>query len=81
MFKAIWYWLRNRIKRGTYNRWVFVKDGQAWVFVHPWERRVIDEKLNQGWESWTDEEARQLLELMKEVGKRMIDFGSGLGAP
>lgn len=72
MFKAIWYWFRNRIKRGTYYQLVTVRDGQAWVFVHPWERRSIDEKLNQGWESWTDEEVRQLLELMREVGKRMI---------
>jgi len=81
MFKAIWHWFKNLAKRGTYNRGVFVKDGQAWVFVHPWERRFVDEKLNQGWEGWTDEEERQLLELMREVGERMMDSGSGLRAP
>jgi len=57
---------------------VSVKDEQAWVFVHPWERRFVDEKLKQGWESWTEEDMRVLAELMKEVGKRIMSHGSGL---
>jgi len=70
----VWSWLKKR----TYNRWVSVKDEQAWVFVHPWERRFVDEKLKQGWESWTEEDMRVLAELMKEVGKRIMSHGSGL---
>lgn len=81
MFKAIWHWFKNFTKRSTYNRWVFIRDREFWTFVHPWERRFVDERLKQGWENWTEEDTRELVELIRELGKRMIDSGSGLGAP
>ena len=43
-----------------------------WAFVHPWERKFVEEKLEKDWSQWTHEETRELLQLMVDVGKRIM---------
>ncbi len=52
------------------NKWAKIRESPEWVFVHPWERRFVNEKLDQGWEAWSDEDVRVLSALIFEIGKR-----------
>lgn len=65
-------WLQNRLKKSIYNRWVKVREGVEWALVHPWERKFVEEMLQKGWSQWTHEETRELLDLMTDVGKRIM---------
>lgn len=64
----------NLGKRCTYRVWSKVRQSSAWPFVHPWERKFVEEKLEKGWEVWSVKEARELVELLIVVGRRMVDL-------
>lgn len=66
-------WLHSRVGKALHRRWTEIRESIRWSFVHPWERRYVEEKLAQGWETWTDEDARYLSQLIIEVGQRMMD--------
>lgn len=65
-------WLENRLKKSIYNRWVKVREGVEWAFVHPWEKKFVEQKLEKGWSQWTSEETRELTQLMFDLGKRVM---------
>ena len=65
-------WIQSKVGKGLHSKWTNIKERPEWSFVHPWERRFVNEKLAQGWETWTDEDVRGLSELIFEVGKRTI---------
>lgn len=65
MFDFVRNWLQRRIGTGLHKRWTKMRESPEWVFVHPWERRFVDQKLAQGWETWSDEDVQELSALKK----------------
>ena len=72
MLNFIRNWLQRKIGTGLLNKWAKIRESPEWAFVHPWERRFVNEKLAQGWETWTDEDVQELSALIFEIGKRSI---------
>ena len=72
MFGFIRKWIQSKVGKALENKWTNIRERAEWAFVHPWERDFVNEKLAQGWKTWTDEEARELASLIIEIGKRSI---------
>ena len=72
MLRFVRKWIQSKIGKGLLRKWTNIRERPEWAFVHPWERRFVNEKLAQGWETWTDEDVQELSALIFEIGKRSI---------